>query len=159
MNPIIKGPEHTINIYGDVKFGKNVTLGSFIEIQDKVEIGDFTRIGSFTFIAGHCKIGENVFVGQHVSFTNDKNPIANNEDWVCNPVIVEDNVSIGSSCVLLPGITLGKGCKIGAGSVVTKSVPPGETWAGNPARKLIKRDVSLEDLNENHPLGVLHKHY
>lgn len=127
-----------VNIYGDVRFGDNVWVGEFTTIQDGVEIGENTRIGALSFIPKGTIIGKNCFISQHVSITNDKNPIVDNENFKLESVMIEDDVSIGSGVVLLPGITLGKGCKIGAGSVCVKSVPAGETWVGNPARKLEK---------------------
>lgn len=127
-----------VNIYGDVRVYGPIQIGEFTTIQDDVEIGEGTRIGAFNFICSGTKIGERVFLGQHVSITNDRNPIVDNDRFIRNGVTIEDDVSVGSQVVLLAGIILGKGCKIGAGSCVTKSVPAGETWVGNPARKLEK---------------------
>jgi acetyltransferase-like isoleucine patch superfamily enzyme len=77
------------------------------------------------------RLGDGVFIGPHVCFTNDRHPPS--ETWEIT--IVNDGASIGAGAVLLPGITLGKNCMIGAGSVVTRDVPEGETWVGNPAHK------------------------
>jgi len=84
---------------------------------------------------------EDVFVGHNVVFTNDRYPRATangklqtEADWVCIPTLVKRGASIGSGAVLLCGITVGENAMIGAGSVVTKDVPPGATVAGNPAR-------------------------
>lgn len=52
----------------------------------------------------------------------------------CAPVVIEDDVFIGTNCIILKGVTLGAGCSIGAGSVVTRSVPPGAVAAGNAAK-------------------------
>lgn len=112
--------------------GKRCIIHSHVWVGDDVEIGNDVRVQSFTFIPNGVRIGNNVFLGPRVTFTNDKKPPSNK--W--QPTIVEDDVSIGAGAVILPGIVLGAGCKIGAGSVVTKDVPEGETWAGNPARPL-----------------------
>ncbi len=135
---------HLTNIYGDVRIPDGADIAEFVTIQDDVWIGENTRIGAFSFICSGTRIGKHCFLGQHVSICNHKHPERDEKDyeqgiktyWKLEPVIIEDNVSIGSQVTLLPGITLGKGCKIGGGAVVTKSVPAGETWAGNPARKL-----------------------
>lgn len=133
--PILARPELT-NLYGDIKIGENVFVGPFVEIQGPSYIGDNTRIQSHSFICAYTDIGRNVFVGHGVMTCNDKNPKANNANWERKSIQIGDDCSIGSGAVLLPGISLGKGCVIGAGAVVTKSVPAGETWAGNPAKKL-----------------------
>lgn len=78
------------------------------------------------------RIGDDVFIGPRVTFTNDKYPPS--PDWLVTTV--GDRASIGAGAIILPGLTLGEGCMIGAGAVVTKDVPAGETWVGNPARKL-----------------------
>ena len=88
----------------------------------------------------------NVFIGHNVTFINDKYPQAATEDgkmqtevdWSVVPTVIQDNASIGSSVTILCGLTIGKGAIVGAGSLVTKNIPTGEIWAGNPA-KFIRR--------------------
>jgi acetyltransferase-like isoleucine patch superfamily enzyme len=82
-------------------------------------------------------IGNDVFVGPNVTFTNDKYPVSKNSNFILLKTKVEDGVSIGANSTILPGITLGRGSVIGAGSVVTKDVPPGITVLGNPAKEKI----------------------
>jgi acetyltransferase-like isoleucine patch superfamily enzyme len=77
-------------------------------------------------------IGDDVFIGPHVCFTNDKYPPS--KDYGKNMTIVEDSASIGAGSVILPGIRIGHHAKVGAGSVVTHDVPPRATVWGNPAR-------------------------
>ena len=85
-----------------------------------------------------------MFIGHGVMFTNDRRPKASNADlsrvlktdWIMEKTIIHDRVSIGSGAVLLPGIEVGIGAVIGAGAVVTKSVPANATVIGNPARTL-----------------------
>lgn len=118
--------------HGEAVCGEHCTIHSHTWIGDRVSIGSFCKIQAFTFIPTGVRIGNNVFMGPRVTFTNDKHPPST--EW--SITIVEDHVSIGAGAVILPGVTLHKGCKIGAGAVVTKDVPEGETWVGNPARKL-----------------------
>lgn len=105
-------------------------------IGGKVKIGDKCKIQAFCFIPDGVTLGNNVFLGPSVVFTNDKHPPSGRKGW--SETKVEDGVSIGANATILPGLTIGRGAMIGAGSVVTKNVPSGETWVGNPARKIFK---------------------
>jgi len=126
-------PQHS-NI-GLAEIGKNCTIHSHVWIADRVSIGDRCKIQAFCFIPQGVRIGNNVFLGPRVTFTNDKYPPSN--EWLTTVVL--DNVSIGAGAVILPGVTIGEGAVIGAGAVVTKNVPAGETWVGNPAKPLRER--------------------
>lgn len=108
---------------------RGVRIHNYTWIGDKVEIGEGSKIQAFAFIPNGVTIGKNVFVGPHVCFTNDKYPKATRFGEYME-TIVEDNVSIGANATILCGITLHKGCKIAAGSVVTKDVGEGELWIG-----------------------------
>ena len=128
------------NLYG-CKVGDNSKIGTFVEIQKGAKIGNNCKISSHTFICEGVRIGNNVFLGHNVTFINDKYPKAvnpewnlqNQEDWEVIPTTVGEGASIGSSVTILCGVNIGPGATIGAGSVVTKDVPPFEVWAGNPA--------------------------
>ena len=121
-----------VNLY-KCKIGKNTKIDAFVYIEEGVVIGDECKIRPFTFIPTGIKMGDRVFVGPNVSFTNDKYPKVKGE-WELLETIIEDDVSIGSGAIIMCGVTLGKGCKIGAGAVVTKSVKSGDTVVGIPAR-------------------------
>jgi UDP-2-acetamido-3-amino-2,3-dideoxy-glucuronate N-acetyltransferase len=129
------------NLYG-CEIGDEVRIGTFVEIQKGAKIGHRCKISSHTFICEGVTLEDEVFVGHHVVFTNDMYPRATNvegqlqteADWKCIPTLVKRGASIGSGAVLLCGITVGEGAIIGAGSVVTRDVPPGTIVAGNPAR-------------------------
>ena len=116
---------------GDCIIGKDCRIHSHVWIGDRVYIGHGVRIQAFSFIPSGVMIGDNVFVGPRVTFTNDKNPPSRESDWL--HTIVEHHAVIGAGAIILPGITLGEGCLIGAGAVVTKSVPKGKIVYGNPA--------------------------
>lgn len=132
-----------VNAYG-CEIGDGTKVGSFVEIQKGAKIGRNCKISSHTFICEGVVIGDETFVGHNVSFINDKYPAATNPngglqteaDWTCIRTQVGKRVSIGTSATILCGITIGDGAKIGAGSVVTKDVPPGVTVVGVPARIL-----------------------
>lgn len=125
------------NIWGNPKIAKSASLGAFVDIGGDVEIGKLSKVQCFVSIPPGIKIGENVFIGPGVHFANDKHPKAQGE-WEELQTIVEDNAVIGMGALIGPGIKIGKGAVIGMGAVVTKDVPAGETWIGNPAKKYEK---------------------
>ena len=133
------------NLYG-CKIGDRTKIGAFVEIQKNAVIGEDSKISSHTFVCEGVNIGSQVFVGHGVVFINDKYPRAANEDgslqteedWAVENTYVEDRASVGSGATILCGVTIGEGAIVGAVSTVTKSIPAGEVWAGNPARFLRK---------------------
>lgn len=124
------------NIYG-CKIGNNCNIGALVEIRANVIIGNGCKIQAFAFLPEGINIGNDIFIGPNVTFTNDKYPKTVG-DWKSLKTVVEDSASIGAGAVILPGIHIGKNVLIGAGSVVTKDVPEGEIWAGNPAKRMKK---------------------
>jgi UDP-2-acetamido-3-amino-2,3-dideoxy-glucuronate N-acetyltransferase len=130
-----------VNLYG-CEIGANSRIGAFVEIQKGAKIGANCKISSHTFICEGVTIEDDVFVGHHVVFINDRYPRAVNgqgslqtsDDWTVHPTVVERGASIGSGAVILCDLTVGTRAVVGAGSVVTKNVPPGAIVAGNPAR-------------------------
>jgi UDP-2-acetamido-3-amino-2,3-dideoxy-glucuronate N-acetyltransferase len=134
--------ENLVNLFG-CKIGNDCLIGAFVEIQEGVVVGDRTRVQSHTFICEGVSIGNDVFIGHGVLFTNDRHPKASNidlsrvtkDDWILEKTIIHDRVSIGSGVILLPGVEVGVGAVIGAGAVVTRSIPANTTVIGNPARE------------------------
>jgi len=132
-----------VNLYG-CEIGDDTRIGTFVEVQKGASIGRRCKISSHTFICEGVTIEDEVFVGHNVTFINDRFPRATNADgtpqsdadWTCVPTLVKRGASIGSSVTVLCGVTIGERAIIGAGSVVTKDVPPDTTVAGNPARAL-----------------------
>lgn len=137
IRDVIQGTNVTIynfvNLYG-CKIGDNSKIGSFVEMQRGSEIGKCCKVSSHSFICEGVIIGNNVFIGHGVIFTNDKYPKVYDSTWEPLQTIVEDNVSIGSGAVILPEISIGENSVIGAGSVVTKDVLQNTIVIGNPAR-------------------------
>ena len=132
-----------VNLYG-CEIGDESRIGTFVEIQKGAKIGPRCKISSHTFICEGVTIESEVFIGHGVTFINDRYPRATSTsgqpqteaDWSVQNTLVKKGASIGSGATLLGGITIGEKAIIGAGSVVTKDVPPNTVVAGNPARVL-----------------------
>ncbi len=134
-----------INLYG-CTIGDNTKIGTFVEVQKNASIGKNCKVSSHTFICEGVTIGDNCFIGHGVMFINDNYPRAATEtgeleteaDWAGRfvKIVIGTKVSIGSNATILGNVTIGDGATIGAGSVVTRDVPAGEIWAGNPARMI-----------------------
>ncbi len=130
-----------INLYG-CSIGDNTKIGAFVEIQKNVTVGKNCKIQSHTFICEGVVIEDYAFVGHGVTFINDKYPrsatsdgsLQTEEDWKVEPTVVKKGASIGSGATVLCNVTIGDGAIVGAGSVVTKDVPPETIVAGNPAK-------------------------
>jgi acetyltransferase-like isoleucine patch superfamily enzyme len=135
-----------INLYG-CTIGSNTKIGAFVEVQKNATVGMNCKISSHTFICEGVKIEDDVFIGHSVTFVNDSYPRAavpgggklqTEADWIVEPTLVQKGASIGSGSTILAKVTIGENAIVGAGSVVTKDVPPGTIVAGNPAKILRK---------------------
>jgi UDP-2-acetamido-3-amino-2,3-dideoxy-glucuronate N-acetyltransferase len=132
-----------INLYG-CEIGDETKIGAFVEVQKGVSIGKRCKISSHSFLCEGVTLEDEVFVGHNVTFINDRYPrsttldgeLKTEKDWTCTPTRIKRRASIGSSATILCGVTIGEAAIIGAGSVVTRDVPPGAVVAGCPARLL-----------------------
>ena len=130
-----------VNLY-DCEIGDNSKIGTFVEMQKGVKIGCNVKVSTHTFICEGVTIEDDVFIGHNVSFINDRYPRATtngrlqtDEDWECITTLVKRGASIGTSATILCGVTIGENAIVGAGSVVTKDVPPNSIVTGVPARE------------------------
>jgi len=132
-----------INLYG-CEIGDNTKIGAFVEIQKNATVGKNCKVSSHSFICEGVTIEDDVFIGHGVTFINDTYPRATTpgghlqteQDWTIQRTFIKKGASIGSGATILSNITVGEHAIIGAGSVVTKDVPPDAIVAGNPARVL-----------------------
>lgn len=139
-----------INLYG-CEIGDETKIGAFVEIQKNASIGKRCKISSHTFICEGVAIEDNVFIGHSVTFINDSYPRATTDgklqteaDWKVEPTVVKKGASIGSGSTILCNVSIGENAIVGAGSVVTKDVPPHSIVAGNPAKLLRYLDKAME---------------
>ena len=123
------------NFWGKQKIGKDCTFGAFVELGDSVVIGNNCKIEAFAFIPPGVTLEDEVFIGPHVCFTNDKHPKARGE-WILLKTLVRQGAAIGPNATIVTGLTIGRNVVVGAGSVVTQDIPDNEVWAGSPAKKI-----------------------
>jgi acetyltransferase-like isoleucine patch superfamily enzyme len=134
-----------VNLYG-CEIGDETKIGAFVEIQKNSSVGRRCKISSHTFICEGVTIEDNVFIGHGVTFVNDTFPRATTpegdlkteQDWHVEKTLVKRGASIGSGSTILSEIVIGENSIVGAGSVVTRDVPPNTIVAGNPAKILRK---------------------
>jgi maltose O-acetyltransferase len=122
----------------------NIEKGAFFGDGSEIEIGDYSAIGVNCKVYGSVKIGNDVMMGPDVIILTQNHrfdrldiPMWQQGHYPPEPVVIGDDVWIGTHAILLPGVKIGKGAVIGAGAVVTKDVPEYAVVGGNPA-KVIK---------------------
>jgi len=132
-----------INLYG-CAIGDDTKIGAFVEIQKNATVGRRCKISSHTFICEGVTIEDNVFIGHGVTFINDSFPRATTAkgelqteaDWKVETTVVKCGASVGSGSTILSKVVIGENSIVGAGSVVTRDVPPNVIVVGNPAKVL-----------------------
>lgn len=112
----------------------NICAQCFIE--NKVKVGDRVTIKNGVQLWDGITLEDDVFIGPNVTFCNDRHPKSGNKEFNLEPIIIEEGASIGANATILPGVKIGSGAMIGAGSVVTKDVAKGKTVVGNPAKEI-----------------------
>jgi acetyltransferase-like isoleucine patch superfamily enzyme len=120
-------------VENDVKVGDNVTVKCGVQLWDGVTLED------------------NVFVGPNVTFTNDKRPRSKVYPESFLRTVVEEGASIGANATILPGVRIGRNAMIGAGAVVTRSVPPNAIVVGNPAKIVGYADTDTASFSDDEP--------
>jgi len=116
--------------------GDDCVIGSNCFIGFKSRLGNRVHVNHGSFLPNRSVVGDDVFIGPNVTFCDDKYPRSGNKGYKAEPPIVENGASVGAGAIILPGVTLGWGCMIGAGAVVTEDVAPGMVVVGMPARVL-----------------------
>ncbi|MFG1525556.1 acyltransferase [Halobacteriovorax sp. RZ-3] len=116
--------------------GENCNICAHGFIENDVVIGNNVTVKSGVYIWDGIRIEDNVFIGPNVTFTNDLFPRSKVYPDEFKVTCIKNGASIGANATILPGITIGEGAMIGAGSVVTKDVPDNTVVVGNPAKIL-----------------------
>lgn len=114
--------------------GKNCNINCHVFIENEVTIGDNVTIKSGVQIWDGVTIEDDVFIGPNVTFTNDIFPRSKKYPEKFLKTIIKKGASIGANATIIAGIEIGEYAMIGAGSVVTKNIPPHTLCYGNPAK-------------------------
>ncbi len=121
-------------VFPDAVIGDNCNICANVLIENAVTIGNNVTVKSGVQLWDGITVEDDVFIGPNATFTNDLYPRSKNPDWKLSKTTIKKGASIGANATILCGITIGEKAMIGAGSVVTKNVPAGELWLGNPAK-------------------------
>jgi putative colanic acid biosynthesis acetyltransferase WcaF len=131
-------------------FGALIGQGVYIKPGVRVKFPWYLNVGD------HCWIGEDawidnlapVTIGSHVCISQGAYLCTGNHDWTTRnmklfrrPITLEDSCWVGARCIVCPGVTVGTGTILAAGTVLTRSVPPFQVWRGNPANYLRERVI------------------
>jgi acetyltransferase-like isoleucine patch superfamily enzyme len=123
-----------VHILPGAQIGADCNLCDHVFIENDVVVGDRVTIKSGVQLWDGVRIEEDVFIGPNATFTNDPFPRSKQYPEKYAVTVVQKGASIGANATILPGVTIGKNAMVGAGSVVTKDIPPNAIVAGNPAR-------------------------
>lgn len=121
-------------ILQNAQIGSNCNINAQCFIENDVILGNNVTVKCGVQLWDGITIEDNVFIGPNATFTNDKYPRSKVYPEQFIRTLVKKGASIGANATILCGVTIGEYAMIGAGSVVTKDVPAGELWYGNPAR-------------------------
>jgi acetyltransferase-like isoleucine patch superfamily enzyme len=121
-------------ILAGARIGRDCNINCQCFIENDVVVGDRVTVKPGVQLWDGLRVGDDVFIGPNVTFTNDKTPRSKRYPATFLQTVIGNGASLGANCTVLPGLTIGNGAMVGAGSVVTRDVPAGELWFGNPAQ-------------------------
>lgn len=126
--------QFTIVLRG-AEIGSNCNINAQCFIENDVVIGNNVTVKCGVQLWDGITIEDDVFIGPNATFTNDKYPRSKVYPEQFARTMIKKGASIGANATILCGVTIGENSMVGAGSVVTKDVPAGELWYGNPAKR------------------------
>ena len=135
-------------IFPKAKIGVNCNICAHVLIENDVVIGNNVTIKSGVQLWDGLRIENNVFIGPNVTFTNDLYPRSKIYPEKFLQTFIKENASIGANATILPGVTIGKNAMVGAGAVVTRSIPANAIVQGNPARIVNYTNSKIEKDSE-----------
>lgn len=151
---------HGVLVRESNEIGDDVSIGSHSIVEHHVHIGNGVRIHSQAFVPEFSILEEGCWLGPHVVLTNARYPLSRRAKETLEGPQVKRGAKIGANVTLLPGVVIGEWAVVGAGSVVTRDVPPGKVVAGNPARVIGNvAELGVYDLpallgeNDENPTG------
>ena len=121
------------HILPGASIGEDCNICDHVFIEGNVSVGDRSTIKCGVQLWSGVQVGSDVFIGPNATFTNDLFPRSRKHLADYPKTVLGDHCSVGANATILPGITIGRNAMIGAGAVVTRSVPPYAIVAGNPA--------------------------
>lgn len=129
--------------------GSNCNINCHTFIENDVKIGDNVTVKSGVYLWDGIEIADNVFIGPNVTFVNNPHPRSRQYPEKHIGAKIEVGVSLGANSTILGNITIGEYAFLGAGSVVTKNIPPYTLWYGNPAthKGYVTKDGRTLDMN------------
>jgi acetyltransferase-like isoleucine patch superfamily enzyme len=147
---------HHAQIRENAIIGENCIIGKGVYIDKNVKIGNNCKIQNYSCIYHGVILEDGVFIGPGVKILNDKFPRAispdgklkNDSGWTEGKILIKKGASIGAGVIILPDVTVGEFALVGAGSVVTKNIPPYSLAYGNPAKIVGEVDRSGKVINK-----------
>ena len=132
------------HVLAGARIGRDCNICDHVFIESDVVLGDRVTVKCGVQLWDGLRVGDDVFIGPNATFTNDRFPRSKVRPERFAQTRIEDHASIGANATVLPGVTIGRNAMVGAGSVVTRSVPANAIVVGNPARIVGYVDASNE---------------
>ena len=125
---------HFAHVRRGARVGRNCNIGKDVYIDAGAVVGDEVKIQNFVSVYRGVTVGSRAFLGPSATLTNDLYPRSFSSSWELVPTVIEEGASIGANATIVCGVRIGRYAMVGAGSVVTRDVPPHGLVYGNPAR-------------------------
>jgi acetyltransferase-like isoleucine patch superfamily enzyme len=135
---------HRAQVRTGARIGAECVIGRDAFIDEGVAIGDRVKIQNAALVYHGVTVEDGVFIGPNAILTNDRYPravtatgeLARADDWTVSPITLHHGCSIGAGAVVVAGVDVGRFATVGAGAVVTRTVPDHALVVGNPARRI-----------------------